>query len=150
MKLKPIINSLLENDLYKFNMQQVILHQFSDYKTTWTFKCRNEDVIFTKEMVDEIKRQIDHYCTLQFTEVQYLDSMKWIKGSYVDFLKLWKPDGGDISVQLNDDGKLEIEATGTWLNTTLYEVPILAIVNEVYFKMKYNYNELLESFKERL
>ena len=50
MKLEPIITSLLETDMYKFSMGQAIYHQFSDYKTTWTFKCRNQDVHFTPEM----------------------------------------------------------------------------------------------------
>lgn len=45
---------------------------------------------------------------------------------------------------------LSIETFGTWLNTSLYEIPTLAIVNEVYFRMAYNYDELLKSFKERL
>ena len=49
MKLERIINSLLETDLYKFSMGQAIYHQFPGYKTTWTFKCRNEDVHFTEE-----------------------------------------------------------------------------------------------------
>ena len=151
MILKPIINSLLENDAYKFSMGQVIYHQFSDYKTTWTFKCRNTGVYFTQEMVQEIDDQITHYCTLSFTEeeLQYIDSLKWIKGSYIDFLRLWHPRREDIFIRWND-GELTIEATGTWLNTSMYEVPILAIVNEVYFRLQYNYNELLESFKERL
>lgn len=151
MQLKPIINSLLESDMYKFSMGQVIYHKFSDYKTTWTFKCRNEDVIFSEEMVQEIDEQITHYCTLRFTEeeLQYLDSIKWIKGSYIDFLRLWHPRREDIVISLTN-GKLDIEATGTWLNTSMYEIPILAIVNEVYFRMKYDYNELIESFKERL
>lgn len=150
--MEYIINSLLENDAYKFSMGQVIYHQFSDYKTTWTFKCRNEDVTFTEDMVDEIKRQIDHYCTLHFTEeeLQYLDSLRWIKGSYIDFLRLWKPRREDIIIALDTKRHLIIYAMGTWLNTSMYEVPILAIVNEVYFKMKYNYEELLDSFKEKL
>ncbi len=149
--MNNIINSLLENDSYKFSMGQVIYHQFSDYKTTWTFKCRNKDVIFTEDMLQEINKQIDHYCTLRFTEeeLQYLDSLKWIKGSYIDFLRLWHPRREDIIVSLTD-GKLDIEATGTWLNTSMYEVPILAIVNEVYFKLQYNYEKLLESFKQKL
>ena len=56
MKLNPIIVSLLETDMYKFSMGQAIYHQFSDYKTTWTFKCRNKDVHFTEEMVEEISK----------------------------------------------------------------------------------------------
>ena len=151
MKFKSMINSLLEVDAYKFSMGQVIYHQFSDYKTTWTFKCRNEDVVFTQEMVDEINEQVNHYCTLSFTEeeLQYLDTLTWIKGSYIDFLRLWRPRREDITISLNN-GKLNIEAKGTWLNTSMYEIPILAIVNEVYFRMQYNYDELLDSFKERL
>ena len=68
MKLNPIVTSLLETDLYKFSMGQAIYHQFSDYKTTWTFKCRNKDVHFTKEMLEEIKEQIKAYCHLSFKE----------------------------------------------------------------------------------
>ena len=91
--MKPIITSLLETDAYKFSMGQAIYHQFSDYKTTWSFKCRNEDVHFTPEMVEEIKNQIKMYCDLRFKEdeLEYLNNIKWIKGSYVDFLRLWKP-----------------------------------------------------------
>ena len=55
MVLNQIITSLLETDMYKFSMGQAIYHQFSTYKTTWTFKCRNKDIYFTKEMVEEIK-----------------------------------------------------------------------------------------------
>ena len=66
MKLKPIIESLLETDLYKFSMGQAIYHQFPGYKTTWTFKCRNTDVHFTEEMVEEIREQIKSYCNLTF------------------------------------------------------------------------------------
>ena len=47
MKIKPIINSLLESDLYKWSMSQVIWHQFPEDTTTWTFKCRNTNVFFT-------------------------------------------------------------------------------------------------------
>lgn len=52
MRLGQIVTSLLETDMYKFSMGQAIYHQFSDYKTTWTFKCRNKDVKFTEEMVE--------------------------------------------------------------------------------------------------
>ena len=58
MKLPRIINSLMEIDLYKFSMGQAIYHQFSDYKTTWTFKCRNTDVKFTDEMVEGYVKKI--------------------------------------------------------------------------------------------
>ena len=152
MKLNPIIVSLLETDMYKFSMGQAIYHQFSDYKTTWTFKCRNKDVHFTEEMVEEIREQIKHFCTLRFTEdeLDYLENVKWMKGSYVDFLRLWQARYADFKITTDAECGLSKETFGTWLNTSLYEIPTLAIVNEVYFRMAYNYDELLKSFKERL
>ena len=150
--MKQIINSLLENDMYKFSMCQAIYHQFSDYKTTWTFKCRNTDVKFTPEMVKEIKKQIKAYCNLKFTEdeLEYLDNIKWIKGSYIDYLRLWQPRYEDFEITTNAECGLSIEIKGTWLNTSMYEIPTLAIVNEVYFRMAYNYDELIKSYKEKL
>lgn len=152
MKLQPIINSLLETDLYKFSMGQCIYHQFTDYKTTWTFKCRNKDVFFTEEMVEEIREQIKAYCQLRFLEdeLDYLENIRWIKGSYVDFLRIWQPRFEDFEITTDAPCGLFVEAKGSWLNTTMYEIAVLAIVNEVYFRMSYDYESLFESFKQRL
>ena len=149
--MERIINSLLETDLYKFSMGQAIYHQYSDYKTTWSFKCRNSDVHFTKEMVNEIKKQIKMYCELSFKEdeLEYLNNIRWIKGSYVDFLRLWNPRYEDFTINSKADSGLSIEIKGTWLNTSMYEIPVLAIVNEVYFKMAYDYKKLFKSFVRR-
>ncbi len=152
MKLAPIITSLLETDMYKFSMGQAIYHQFPAYKTTWTFRCRNKDVKFTSEMVQEIREQILAYCDLRFTEEElaYLDNIRWIKGSYIDFLRLWRPRYEDFSITEEGECGLSIETRGTWLNTSMYEIPTLAIVNEVFFRMNYNYFDLFESFREKL
>lgn len=151
MLLNQIINSLLETDLYKFSMGQAIFHQFSEYRTTWSFKCRNKDVVFTPEMVEEIKEQLQAYSKLKFSndELDYLRQIPWLKDSYVNFLGLWQPNYEDFTITNDGACGLTIEATGTWLNTSMYEIPTLAIVNEVYFRMKYNYDELLTSFKAR-
>ena len=145
--MERIVNSLLETDAYKFSMGQGIYHQFSDYKTTWSFHCRNTDVFFTPEMVEEIK-----YCDLRFSEEElaYLENIRWIKGSYVDFLRLWKPRYADFEFGTDDPCGLTIETRGTWLNTSMYEIPTLAIVNEVYFQMRYDHDELMKSYSERL
>ena len=150
--MKPIIDSLLETDLYKFSMGQAIYHNFPDYTTTWTFRCRNKDVKFTDEMVEEIKRQIYLYCDLNFTEdeLNYLAGIKWIKKSYIDFLRLWHPRYEDFTIGTDAECGLSIETNGTWLNTSMYEIPTLAIVNEVYFRMAYDYDDLMDSFEKRL
>ena len=152
MRLPQIINSLLETDMYKFSMGQTIFHQFTSYKTTWAFKCRNKDVHFTDEMVEEIKEQVQAFCQLRFTEeeLEYLDNITWIKGTYVDFLRLWQPRYEEFTITTDAPCGLAIDAAGTWLNTSMYEIPVLAIVNEVYFRMAYDYDVLLKQFKRRL
>ena len=152
MRINQIINSLLETDLYKFSMGQAIYHQFPETMTTWTLKIRNEDVKFTPDMVDEIRAQLEAYCTLRFTEdeLEYLDNIPWFKGSYINFLRLWKPRFEDFEITSEGEKGLTIEARGTWLNTSMYEIPVLSIVNEVWFRMNYDYQKRLEAFTERL
>lgn len=165
MKLKPIINSLLETDAYKFSMGNVIFKRLNDYTTTWSFKCRNEDVKFTDEMIQEIREQIDHFCTLRFTkeELTWLkNNLSWLSEGYINFLRYWHPDRNEIFVQqpgelfgkdivcnLYNDCGLAIESRGTWMNTSMYEIPILAIVNEVYFSFTYNMEEKEKIFKQK-
>ena len=64
MKLEPVVVSLLDTDLYKFNMDQVIFHKHTDLCGQYYFKCRNEGVSFTREMAEEIGEQVDHLCRL--------------------------------------------------------------------------------------
>lgn len=150
--MNQIITSLLDNDAYKFSMGQAIFHQYNNYTTTWTFKCRNKNIEFTPTMVREITYQIKAYCNLFFkeSELDYLRSIKWIKDDYIDYLRLWRPRYQDFTINTDADCGLNIETNGTWLNTSMYEVPVLAIVNEVYFKFQDNYNELRESYFNRL
>ena len=160
MKLSPIIVSLLDTDLYKFNMNQVMFHKHTNLNGTYMFKCRNKDVEFTPEMMQEINAQIDHLCTLTFTdeELDYLGSLRFIKSDYIEFLRLWRPlrryvrcwltsnDSLDNSVP----GELHIEVAGPLFSVMQFEIYLLEIVNEVYFRMKYNYLDLIISAKEKL
>ena len=152
MKLEPIVISLLDSDLYKFNMDQVIFHKHTDLCGQYFFKCRNKDVVFTAEMAAEINAQIDHLCTLSFTkdELDYLRSIRFIKNDYVEFLRLWRPIRDYVSVVLTDDGELQIVVDGPLFSAMQFEIYLLEIVNEVYFRMKYDYEVLKKSAEEKL
>jgi len=152
MKLEPIIQSLLDTDLYKFNMNQVMFHKHTDLTGEYEFKCRNEGVVFTKEMFDEINQQIDHLCSLKFTkrELAYLSSIRFISQDYVEFLRLWHPLRDYVTTKLSDEGELSIIIKGPMFSATHFEIYLLEIVNEVYFRFKYNYEELLEQARIKL
>lgn len=151
MKLAPVVFSLLDTDLYKFNMNQVMFHKHTNLMGEYYFKCRNKDVKFTKEMFDEINAQIDHLCTLRFSneELEYLRSIRFIKDDYVEFLRLWHPIRDYVKTSFKN-GEIEIVVSGPLFSAMQFEIYLLEIVNEVYFKLKYNYLELLQSAKDKL
>ena len=152
MKLSPIITNLTDLDLYKFTMGQIFFHKHTNLNGTYLFKCRNKDIKFTTEMVDEINAQIDHLCTLTFTdeELDYLASLRFIKPDYVEFLRLWHPLRRYVTCHGNPDGSLHLEVSGPLFSVMQFEIYLLEIVNEVYFRMKYDYISLIESAKEKL
>ena len=152
MELEPIVVSLLDTDLYKFNMDQVIFHKHTDLCGQYYFKCRNKDIVFTPEMAQEIEAQIDHLCSLRFRpeELDYLRSIRFIKNDYVEFLRLWHPIRDYVTVSLSENGELNVVVDGPLFSAMQFEIHLLEIINEVYFRMAYNYEELLASAKEKL
>ena len=152
MKLEPIVTSLLDTDLYKFNMNQVIFHKHTNLNGVYHFKCRNKGIVFTKEMLDEINSQIDHLCQLRFKkdELDYMRSIRFIKNDYVEFLRLWHPIRDYVETSLDENGTLKVIVTGPLFSAMQFEIYLLEIINEVYFRFQYNYEELLADAKVRL
>ena len=152
MKLEPIVVSLLDTDLYKFNMDQVIFHKHANLCGQYYFKCRNNDVVFTPGMVEEIKSQVDHLCSLRFTkkELDYLRSIRFIKNDYVEFLRLWHPIRDYVSIDLNENGELSVVVDGPLFSAMQFEIYLLEIINEVYFRMAFDYEKLRKSAETRL
>ena len=132
-----IITSLLDTDLYKFTMMQVVLHHFPGANVEYRFKCRNPGVDLASH-VDEIREQVHWLCTLRFREQElaYLSSLRFIKSDFVDFLGLFQLNTTYITINPSPkkNGEIEIVIKGPWLHTILFEIPVLAIVNEVYFR----------------
>ncbi|WP_130620307.1 nicotinate phosphoribosyltransferase [Dyella amyloliquefaciens] len=132
-----IVSSLLDTDLYKFSMMQVVLHHYPAAQVEYKFKCRNPGVDLVP-YIDEIKAELRQLCSLRFTveELDYLRGWRFIKSDFVDFLGLFQLNAKYIDIHPAQDGagEIEIRIRGPWLHTILFEVPLLAIVNEVYFR----------------
>lgn len=152
MKLDPIIISLLDQDLYKLNMGAIFATKYMNTCGQYHFKCRNTGIKFTPEMHEEIKEQIDHLCTLRFTqdELDYLRSIRFMKRGFVDFLDLWHPQRKYVTTNLSEDGELSIIVEGPLFKIMYFEIYLLEIVNEVYFRMQYDYDVLVASAREKL
>lgn len=145
-----MINSLLDQDFYKFTMGQVVLHHFPDFWVRYAFKCRNEGIVWTKEMLREIDSEIDHFCTLRFTgdELAFLKKIRFLKPYFIDFLRLYQPSKEHIRVTADDGLSVTIE--GPWFLTIFFEIPVLSIVNEVYFRHTTDFKKIEENGRAKL
>jgi nicotinate phosphoribosyltransferase len=132
-----IITSLLDTDLYKFTMMQVVLHHFPGAQVEYRFNCRNKGVDLSP-YIEEVREEVAWLCTLRFREreLDYLRGFRFIKSDFVDFLGLFQLNTKYITIERSEqeNGGIEIVVKGPWLHTILFEIPVLAIVNEVYFR----------------
>ena len=134
-----IINSLLDTDLYKFTMMQVVLHQFPGAEVEYKFQCRNAGSPGIGDLapyVNEIREEVRGLCRLHFqdAELAYLKAMRFIKSDFVDFLGIFRLNEKYVSITALPTGEIDVVIKGPWLHTILFEIPVLAIINEVYFR----------------
>ncbi len=147
-----IISSLLDTDLYKFTMMQVVLHQFPGAEVEYRFKCRNAGAAGVTDLapyVNEIREEIRGLCSLRFqdAELAYLKAMRFIKSDFIDFLGIFRLNEKYLTVTALPSGEIEVSITGPWLHTILFEIPVLAIINEVYFRNTQKQPNLAEGRK---
>ncbi len=134
-----IIQSLLDTDLYKFTMQEVVWSQFPNVRVEYDFKCRTHGVDLSP-YADEIRDELAAYCALRLTEGEaaYLKSIRFLKPSYVDALSDLRLCADYVEISVRPDAapedRLQIRIRGNWFQTILFEVPLLAMVNEIYFR----------------
>jgi nicotinate phosphoribosyltransferase len=134
----PIITHRTDTDLYKINMAQVVHGHFPNAVVKYAFKNRSVGVDLSP-YAQEIRDQIDAYCALMFTDAEYdyLKSIRYLRPTFIDALAGLKHNPHCVVVgvrpELPPEDRLSIEISGGWLECIELEVPILAIVNEVYF-----------------
>lgn len=146
----PIITTLLGTDLYKFTMLQPMLHSMPANQAEYRFLCRNGPGYPLSELHDEVERQIEHLCNLRFTEdeLQYLGGLRYMKSDFIDFLRIFRLQRRYITVAVDGDG-LSIVAQGPQIHVMFFEIFVLAIVNEVYFR-RLDTPEVLAEGRRRL
>jgi nicotinate phosphoribosyltransferase len=130
-----VIQSLLETDLYKFTMWQAMLHRHPQTQAEYTFVCRNASAFPLAELAGEVGRELDRLCALRFQpdELAYLGGLRYIKSDFVDFLRIFQFQRDFITVSTRGD-VLEVVARGPQVHVMGFEIYVLAIVNELYFR----------------
>ncbi len=132
-----MVHSLLDTDFYKLTMMQVVLHQYASAWVRYAFKWRNWDhmhlTVSLPDFKSKLDAEIDRLCELRFTEdeVNYVTSIRFFKPDFIEYLRLFQLNRSYISIYIEDE-QLKINIEGPWLNTILYEIPVLATISELY------------------
>ncbi len=131
----PVITSLLDTDLYKFTMWQTLLHRHPQTQAEYRFVCRNQPGYPLAELKADVERELEALCTLSFRadELAYVKGLRFIKSDFVDFLRIFKFQRDFVEVTTEGD-QLHIVARGPQVHVMGFEIPVLAIVNELYFR----------------
>lgn len=148
---KPVVRSLLENDLYKFTMWQALLHSHPGAQTEYAFVCRNTPVFPLAQLKDEVEAELERLCSLSFSqdELDYLRSLRFIKSDFVDFLSVFRFQRRFIDVRAEGE-QLRIVAKGPMVHVMAFEIFVLYIVNELYFRRLPADESILATARARL
>lgn len=133
--MEPVITSLLDTDLYKFTMWQTMLHRHPQTQAEYRFVCRNQPAYPLTELLDAVNAELDALCALAFNEdeLRYLGGLRYIKSDFVDFLRIFRFQRSFIQAFAEGD-QLRIVAKGPQVHVMAFEIFVLAIVNELYFR----------------
>ena len=148
----PVVTSLLENDLYKFTMWQALLHSHPGAQAEYRLPLpQRSRTIPLAELREEVEDQLDHLCTLSFRqdELDYLRGLRFIKSDFVDYLTIFRFQRRFIQVSVRD-GQLVIKAAGPIAHVMAFEVFVLYIVNQLYYRRLPAGPEFLEAARRRL
>ncbi|HSV45974.1 MAG TPA: nicotinate phosphoribosyltransferase [Ramlibacter sp.] len=148
--MQAIIRSLLDTDLYKFTMWQAMLHRHPQSQAEDSFVCRNQPDFPLARLLEEVNAQLDHLCSLRFQpdELAYLSGLRYIKSDFVDFLRIFSFQRDFIVARAEGDA-LRIQARGPQVHVMAFEIFVLAIVNELYFR-RFDARAALAQGRERL
>ena len=150
MNTQPVVRSLLENDLYKFTMWQCLLHSHPGAQTEYAFVCRNTPAYPLAELKADVERELDHLCSLTFAEdeLDYLRRLRFIKSDFADFLTVFRFQRKFLTV-ITEGETLVIRAKGPQVHVMGFEIFVLYIVNELYFR-RFDQEAALQEGRKRL
>ena len=132
--MSPIITSLLDTDLYKLTMQQAIFSQYPNVIATYKFINRGNSMFGTR-FLDSFQTQLKNFKDLQLTDEEFLFLKKicpYFKPTYLDFLRGYRFDPSEVSASTSE-GQLNVTIHGPWYRTVLWEVPLMALISELYY-----------------
>ena len=130
------INSILDNDFYKFTMQNAVVNLFPKAKAHYTFINRGKHE-FPEGFAEALRIEIDQLSQLKLTKAEkdfFSKSCPYIAPTYLDFLQGFRYDPDEVTIEQNG-GELTVNIKGYWYRTILWEVPLMFLICELYYEI---------------
>ena len=132
-----IIKHFTDNDLYKFSVMHAIQKLYPWSYVKYAFFNR-ADTRFPQGFAERLKKEIVFMTTLKLTqeERRFIERRCYFFDPvFIDFLEGYRFNADEVSVTQSDEGELKVVVEGYWYRTVLWEVPLLALISELYFEM---------------
>jgi len=131
-----IIRDFTDNDLYKFSVMNAIQKKFPDAEVVYRFVNRGETP-FPEGFGEALRREVDAMRTLFLTDTAEAFMRRrcyYFDNVFFDLLKGFRFNPAEVTV-VQEGGRLEVEVRGLWYRTVLWEVPLMAMISELYYRM---------------
>lgn len=132
-----MITSLLDTDLYKFTMGQAVFLRYPGAAARFKYQCRNGRDLpqgREEEFLADLASQVEAFCSLGFAleELDFLDSLGFFSESYLEWLRLFRPNPAYVRLDKTPEGGLSLFVEGPWFAAIYFEVPLLSIISELH------------------
>ncbi|MGV0994357.1 nicotinate phosphoribosyltransferase [Empedobacter sp. UBA7248] len=131
-----IIKSIIDNDFYKFTMQFGVTKLYPDVMARYKFINRGEHQ-FPEGFADELQKEINAMASLALTKDEknfFTTNCPYLSPAYLDFLQGYRYDPNEVKITQNGTD-VEVHVEGYWYRTILWEVPILCLISEIFYKL---------------
>ena len=133
----PIIQSVLDTDLYKFTTSYAYSKLYPRAYGQFRFIDRGK-TRYPEGFADALKKELQAMSELALTkdEANFLSrELPYLPPTYIDFVRGFRFDPEELQVTQDEEGYLSIVAEGLLYRVTLWETPILALVSELYYQI---------------
>ncbi|MGL4410862.1 MAG: nicotinate phosphoribosyltransferase [Bacteroidales bacterium] len=131
-----IIRAFTDNDLYKYTTMNAIQQLFPTANVQYKFINR-ANTIFPEGFADQLRKEVDSMADLYLTQEEESFIRKrcyFFTPLFIDLLKGYRYNPEEVKIVQNG-GQLDVTIEGLWYRTVLWEVPLMSIISELYYKM---------------
>ena len=151
LTIQPIITHLTDNDAYKRNMLQAMFHNGQTDNARYELICRNTPEYPLSELFNDVLIEISNLCTLRYTkeELDFISKQPGMKSDFIEFLERFKFNRKHIDIYTNDE-KIVVTTNGPQIYTMGFEIYVMSIISELYFRRFNSFEKLWETSNTKL